>query len=265
MNPLAGHTGSYATHDNEDALAGIAAAGFRHVELAHVPGAVEHVDVHKDPAEVKARLDHYGLEAVSISGHSNLTTPEGLEHGLAVVRWADRFGLPIVNTAVGGHAPDVDESESAFLANIGTLADAAQAAGITIALEIHGDLMASGERSIPLLDRIDHEAVGVNYDTANVEYYAGTSAVDDLPAIADRVAHVHLKDARGGKGNWDFPAIGQGHVDFERVIAILRDAGYTGPYSVEIEFTGTVPWPPVAEVDEAMRESYATLTALGLS
>ena len=257
MNPLAGHTGSYATHANEDALAGIAAAGFHHVELAHVPGAVEHVDVHKDPAEVKARLDHYGLEAVSISGHSNLTTPEGLEHGLAVVRWADKFGLPIVNTAVGGHAPDVDESESAFLANIGTLADAAQ--------EIHGDLMASGERSIPLLDRIVHDAVGVNYDTANVEYYAGVAAVDDLPAIADRVAHVHLKDARGGKGNWDFPAIGQGHVDFERVLAILRDAGYSGPYSVEIEFTGELPWPPVAEVDEAMRESYATLSALGLS
>jgi L-ribulose-5-phosphate 3-epimerase len=265
MNPLAGHTGSYVSYSTDDALAGIAAAGFRHVELAAVPGAVEHVDVHGDPAETRARLDHHGLEAVSISGHSNLTTKEGLDHGLAVVRWAERFGLPIVNTAVGGHAPDVDESESAFLANIGTLADAAQAAGIIIALEIHGDLMASGERSLPLLDRIGHPAVKVNYDTANVEYYAGTAAVDDLPAIADRVAHVHLKDARGGKGSWDFPAIGQGHVDFERVLGILRDAGYDGPYSVEIEFTGEMPWPPLEEVNAAMRESHATLTALGLS
>jgi L-ribulose-5-phosphate 3-epimerase len=265
MNPLAGHTGSYVSYTTDDALAGIAAAGFHHVELAAVPGAVEHVDVHGDPAEMRARLDHHGLEAVSISGHSNLTTKEGLDHGLAVVRWAERFGLPIVNTAVGGHAPDVDESESAFLANIGTLADAAQAAGIIIALEIHGDLMASGERSLPLLDRIGHPAVKVNYDTANVEYYAGTAAVDDLPAIADRVAHVHLKDARGGKGSWDFPAIGQGHVDFERVLGILRDAGYDGPYSVEIEFTGEMPWPPLEEVNAAMRESHATLTALGLS
>ena len=265
MNPLAGHTGSYYSYSTDDALAGIAEAGFRHVELSAVPGAVEHVDVHADPAEARAKLDHYGLTAVSISGHSNLTTKEGLEHGLAVVRWAERFGLPIVNTAVGGHAPDVDESESAFLANIGTLADAAQAAGITIALEIHGDLMASGERSIPLLDRIDHPAVKVNYDTANVEYYAGTLAVDDLPSIADRVAHVHLKDARGGKGNWDFPAIGQGHVDFARVLEILRGAGYDGPYSVEIEFTGEVPWPPLEEVNAAMRESHQTLSALGLS
>jgi sugar phosphate isomerase/epimerase len=265
MNALAGHTGSYYSYSADEALAGIAAAGFRHVELSAVPGNTDHVDVHSDPADIRAKLEHHGLNAVSVSGHSNLTTPEGLEYGLAVVRWAERFGVPIVNTAVGGHAPDVDESEAAFLANIGTLADAAQAAGLTIALEIHGDLMASGERSLPLLDKIDHPAVKANYDTANVEYYAGVAAADDLPFIADRVAHVHLKEARGGKGNWDFPAIGEGHVDFERVLAVLRDVGYQGPYSVEIEFTGSTPWPPLEEVNEAMSTSYRALTALGLS
>jgi L-ribulose-5-phosphate 3-epimerase len=265
MNALAGHTGSYYSYSTDEALAGIAAAGFRHVELSAVPGNTDHVDVHSDPAGIRAKLEQHGLQVVSVSGHSNLTTPEGLEYGLAVVRWAERFGVPIVNTAVGGHAPDVDESEAAFLANIGTLADAAQAAGLQIALEIHGDLMASGERSRPLLDKIDHPAIGVNYDTANVEYYAGTSAVEDLPAIADRVRHVHLKDARGGQGNWDFPAIGEGHVDFARVLEILRDAGYDGPYSVEIEFTGEVPWPPLEDVNAAMATSYRALSALGLS
>ena len=119
----------------------------------------------------------------------------------------------MVNTAIGGHA-HVEESEAAFLANIGTLADAAQAAGLVVALEIHGDLMATGALSAALLDRIGHPAVKVNYDTANVEHYGGVRAEDDLPAIADRVANVHLKDMRGGKGDWDFPAIGEGHVDF---------------------------------------------------
>jgi L-ribulose-5-phosphate 3-epimerase len=265
MTPLAGHTGSYHSYSFEQALEGLAAAGYRAAELAAVPGATEHVDVHGDPAEVRARLDHYGLEAVSISGHSDLTTREGLEHGLAVVRWAERFGAPVVNTAVGGHAPDVDESEEAFLRHIGPLADAAQAAGVTIALEIHGELMASGERSLPLLDRIGHPAVKVNYDTANVEFYSGVLAEDDLPAVADRVAHVHLKDMRGGQGEWDFPALGEGHVDFARVIEILRGAGFEGPYSVEVEFTGGVPWPPLDEVTAAMRASREALAAHGLS
>jgi L-ribulose-5-phosphate 3-epimerase len=264
MTALAGHTGSYWPYTFDEALAGLAAAGYRAVELAAVPGATEHVDVHGDPAEVRARLEEHGLEAASISGHSDLTTREGLEHGLAVVAWAERFGLPIVNTAIGGHV-HVEESEQAFLANIGPLADAAQAAGVVIALEIHGDLMASGRRSLALLDRIGHPAVKVNYDTANVEYYGGERAEDDLPAIADRVAHVHLKDTRGGKGDWDFPAIGEGHVDFGRVLEVLRAAGFDGPYSVEVEFKGGEPWPPLDEVTAAMRASRDALAAHGLS
>jgi L-ribulose-5-phosphate 3-epimerase len=263
MIALAAHTNSFHSYSADEAFAGIAEAGYRRVELSAVPGWTEHVDVHGDPAETRARLDAYGLTAVSISGHSDLTTRDGLEHGVAVVRWAERFGLPIVNTAIGGHA-HVDESADAFMANIGTLADAAQAAGVVVALEIHGDLMATGAGSVPLLDRIGHPAVKVNYDTANVEHYGGVRAEDDLPAIVDRVANVHLKDSRGGKGEWDFPAIGEGHVDFARVLEILRDAGYDGPCAVEIEFSGE-PWPPLAEVTAAMAASREVLAGLGLS
>jgi sugar phosphate isomerase/epimerase len=262
MTPLAGHTNSYHPYSAEQAYAGLAAAGYGAVELSAVPGWTEHVDVHGDPAEVRAQLERHGLEALSISGHSDLTTHEGLDHGLAVVAWADRYGLPIVNTAIGGHA-HVEESESAFLANIGTLADAAQAAGLVVALEIHGDLMATGAQSAALLDRIGHPAVKVNYDTANVEHYGGVRAEDDLPAIVDRVANVHLKDMRGGKGDWDFPAIGGGHVDFGRVLEILRGAGFTGPFAVEVEFDGT--WPALDDVTAAMRASREALTVHGLS
>ena len=42
-----------------------------------------------------------------------------------------------------------------------------------------------------------------------------------------------------------------------------RAAGYAGPYSVELEFSGE-PWPPLDEVNEAMRQSYEHLRGLGL-
>ena len=260
---LAAHTNSFHSYSADEAYAGIAEAGYRAVELSAVPGWTEHVDVSRDPAEVRSQLDGYGLTAVSISGHSDLTTAGGLEQGLAVVRWAERYGLPVVNTAIGGHA-HVDESEDAFMANIGALADAAQAAGLVVALEIHGDLMATGALSAALLDRIGHPAVKVNYDTANVEHYGGVRAEDDLPSIADRVANMHLKDMRGGKGDWDFPAIGDGHIDFGRVLEILRSAGYDGPMAVEVEFTGE-PWPPLPDVVAAMRASREALAAHGLT
>jgi L-ribulose-5-phosphate 3-epimerase len=261
-NPLAGHTNSYHTYGHEQALAGIADAGFKYVELSAVPGWTEHVDLDADPAATRRLLERYGLEAVSLSGHSDLTTPDGLEHGLKAVRWAADFGLPIVNSAVGGHQ-SADENEGAFLGNVGRLADEAERVGVVVALEIHGGIMANADVTIPLMEKIGRESIKVNYDTANVEFYSGDKAVDDLPKITRWLAHVHLKDTAGGKGNWDFDAIGSGVVDFARVLEILRGAGYTGPYSVELEFSGE-PWPPLERVNEAMAESYRHLSSLGL-
>jgi sugar phosphate isomerase/epimerase len=261
-NPLAGHTNTYHTYGLDDALAGIAGAGYRHVELSAVPGWTEHVQLNGTD-ELRRKLETNGLTPVSLSAHSDLTTNDGLDHGVRAVRWAADFGIPIVNTAIGGHASK-EESEKAFLDNVGALADAADHAGVVVALEIHGDIMASGEKTLPLLERIGRDSIKVNYDTANVEFYSGSKAVDDLPTIAPHLAHVHLKDTTGGKGNWDFPALGTGVVEFERVLDILRQAGYTGPYSVELEFQGE-PWPPLEDVNDAMRRSYEHLSRLGLS
>ena len=261
-NPLAGHTNSYHSYGFDEALAGIADAGFKYVELSAVPGWTEHVDLDIDPDDVRRRLADHGLEAASLSGHSDLTTREGLEHGVKAVRWAAAYGIPVVNTAVGGHQ-SADENEAAFLEHVGELADVADEVGVVVALEIHGDIMASSDVTIPLIQAIGRDSIKVNYDTANVEFYSGERAVDDLPKITSQLAHVHLKDTAGGKGNWDFPAVGDGTVDFRRVLEILRDAGYSGPYSVEIEFKGE-PWPALEDVNAAMRRSREHLTSLGL-
>jgi len=261
--PLAGHTNSYHTYRLDEALAGIAEAGFRYVELSAVPGWTEHVRL--DGAEdLRRELRRHELTAVSVSAHSDLTTRDGLQYGIQAVRWAADFGIPIVNTAIGGHASR-EENEKSFLENIGQLADAAKAAGVVVALEIHGDIMATGEKSLPLLKKVGRpDTIKVNYDTGNVEYYGGVRAVDDVAKIAPYLAHVHLKDTVGGKGVWNFPALGSGVVDFRRVLDILRTAGYRGPYSVELEFQGE-PWPPLEDVTSGMRRSYAYLRSLGLS
>jgi L-ribulose-5-phosphate 3-epimerase len=261
-NPLAGHTNTYHSYSHDEALQGIAEAGFKYVELSAVPGWTEHVDLDGDKEELRRRLDGYGLGPVSLSAHSDLTTADGLEHALKAVRWAGELGIPIVNTAVGGHQ-SADENEAAFLGNINALADEAEAAGVALGLEIHGDIMASGAVTLPLLEKIGRESVKINYDTANVVYYSGDSAVDDIPKVVDEIVHVHLKDTTGGKGVWDFGALGSGVVDFAAVLELLREAGYEGPYSVELEFSGE-PWPPLAEVNEAMRRSYEHLRSLGL-
>ena len=46
--PLAGHTNSYHTYSHDEALEGIAEAGYKAVELSAVPGWTEHVDLDAD-------------------------------------------------------------------------------------------------------------------------------------------------------------------------------------------------------------------------
>jgi L-ribulose-5-phosphate 3-epimerase len=261
--PLAGHTNSYHTYSFDEALAGIAESGYRGVELSAVPGWTDHVDLDGDPKSVRERLEHYGLTPVSLSGHSDLTTKDGLAHGIKAVRYAADYGIPIVNTAIGGHWSE-DEDESAFMGNIDELANAADEAGVVVGLEIHGDIMASGAKTLPLMEKIGRDSIRVNYDTANCEFYGDVSAADDIPSIAPYLVHVHLKDKVGGARVWDFPGPGEGHVDFAAVLEALSQGAYDGPLSVEIEFQGE-PWPPLDEVTRSMASSYRHLSGLGLS
>jgi sugar phosphate isomerase/epimerase len=265
-NRLGGHTNTYHTYSLEEALEGIASAGFKFVELSAVRGWTEHVPLDADAktlGRIQRTMYQLGLLPISLSGHSDLTTKDGLELGLQALDLCERMGIGIMNTAIGGHYSE-QEDEGAFMGNIHDLADAAAARDILLGIEIHGEITKSGKAAIPVLERIGRDNVLINYDTANVEFYSGVKAEDDLPDALPKLVHCHLKDKRGEGRVWDFPAIGEGHVDFKRVLDTLATGGFHGPVSVEIEFQGE-PWPPLAEVNRAMRASYEKLASIGLS
>lgn len=264
-NILGLNTNTYHTYTFDEALEGTAKGGFKYIELSAVRGWTEHVPLEgtdADYREIKAKLAHWGLKPSALSGHSDLTTKPGVEDGKKAVDLCVRFEIAILNTAIGGHYSE-DEDKSAFMGNIYELADYAAARGVKIGLEIHGDIMANAKLSIPLIEEINRPNVLINYDTANCEFYGDTAAVDEMAVVAPYLVHVHLKDKIGPKRVWDFPAVGEGHVAFNRVLEILADKKYTGPFGVEIEFQG-LPWPPLAEVHRSVAVSYANLRKLGL-
>ena len=87
------------------------------------------------------------------------------------------------------------------------------------------------------MQRIGSESIKINYDTANVIFYSGLRPEEDIHFAAANVAHVHLKDKLGGKQVCNFPGLGQGDIDFTRIFDTLEQAGYQGPFSIEIELT----------------------------
>ena len=259
---LCGLTNSYHTYSLEEALSGIARAGYTTVELASVPGWTEHVRRDADGEElahVKDLLHEHGLTAISLAGHSDLVSDTGAGEFRKALSIAQKLGIAFVTTSTGGHdassGGSLEEQRNKFMRNIRPLADEAAGMGLTICLETHGGLLATGVIAKQLVADIGKDNIGVNYDPGNVIFYGGVDPALDIQQSAGAVVHMHCKDQIGGPGVWNFPAAGTGEVDFATIFAALEAAGFNGPVSCEIEFTGE-PWPPLDEVDAAMKTSY---------
>src|SRR6478736_909498 len=95
-NRLGGHSNSYHTYSLEEALEGIAAAGYKFVELTAVRGWTEHIPLDADAktlGKIQRMLNQLALIPVSLRGHSDLTTKEGLDDGLLALDLCERMGI----------------------------------------------------------------------------------------------------------------------------------------------------------------------------
>ncbi len=259
---LAASTNSYHTYSLEEAAAGIAAAGFRSIEVTSVPGWTEHLRRGASETEIqraKELLARHGLTPISLSGHSDLVSDEGMDAFRQALDLCRALGITMITTSTGGHADtsggSLDQQRDAFLERIRPLADEAAADGITVCLETHGGLLATGAIAADLVRQIGKPNVGINYDPGNVIFYGDTRPEADIASALDLIKHLHIKDQIGGAGVWNFPQIGTGEVDYPPIFAALDGAGFAGPCSVELEFQGE-PWPSLDAVNQAMAASY---------
>jgi len=102
----------------------------------------------------------------------------------------------------------------------------------------------------------------VNFDTGNITFYnPNTDAVSELKKIIDYVATMELKDHSGEPMGWAFPPLGQGKVDFAGVFAVLKEHGFAGPITIEVEGVRGQPWDE-AQTKQAIAESVAFLRKL---
>ncbi len=107
------------------------------------------------------------------------------------------------------------------------------------------------------LDDVGCEAVGVNYDPANLKMVIGCDPVAGVGVLGDKIFHTHAKDGRmlqyiGPETIYGFFAeggiedlrmsdyfletpLGEGDVDFPGWLKALEDVGYKGFFTIERE------------------------------
>ena len=263
---IAVNSNCYHGYSIEDAIKGIQDAGFHYIELTATKGWTEHVFPNMSFEylnSVKDKIKQADLTPFSMSGHCNLMDKDRIGDFISNMRLAAFFGCDYIVSSIGeAHLKDNTVISNEKVARqIQTLVPYLEEYKLVLVLENHGD-HSTGKIIKEIVDQVASPLVQINYDTANVIYYAGIDPLDDLPACVDRVGYVHIKDKIGGPREWNFPALGEGQIDFGRLLKILDDAKNSSPLSIEIEFTsdGTK---SIDEVNAAVKKSYAYLKQLG--
>jgi sugar phosphate isomerase/epimerase len=243
-----GSTICFKPYSLEEALRGLAEAGFENVEIGAVKGFLEHLDPDAPDVDGARRLlERHGLRCVSMSGHAPLHEELGRRRLRNVLAAARELGASVLNTFTGD--AETDEERQAFLEGARELADEAEAAGVRLCIETDSNLMPTAEAGLRLLDEIGRDSIRINYDPGNVVYYVGAQPEEDIRLGLGRIGHVHLKDQRGGRGVLDFPPLGEGELDIPSILGDLRGAGFSGPVSMEIEYANYEypEWPACVE------------------
>ncbi len=137
------------------------------------------------------------------------------------------------------HAGFIDHNDAVgyqkFCTRMRELADAAQERNIILLMET-GQETAQDLRNV--LEDLDHPALGVNFDPANMILYGKGDPIEAVKTLEPWIKHVHIKDAVASQvlGEWGVEVPwGDGEVDGEKFIQTLDEIGFSGTLSIERE------------------------------
>jgi sugar phosphate isomerase/epimerase len=94
-----------------------------------------------------------------------------------------------------------------------------------------------------LIRRAGIPSLQINDDPGNVAWMERRDSVDEFKPIASLIANVHVKDlkwAAPGSGKPKFVPAGEGMIDYRYHFAVLQQASYQGPISLEPHMDGSV-------------------------
>jgi sugar phosphate isomerase/epimerase len=219
-----------------------AGLGCRHIEpmvhtgweLLSEVGYFHSFSLEEDPLLMRDICARHGVDVVSVSGHSPLMKPEAAVPRLTrAILLADALGAGVVNTDEM-LKPDWIGDDHAHEVMRYTLTRADQVArrhGVSIGVEPHGVYTKTAGGLRRIVELVPSERIGVNWDTGNSFLAGQEDPYEALESVRELVLHVHAKDisfehaARERGTVTGTPvgcACGDGAVDWERVLAILR-------------------------------------------
>jgi len=241
---------------SEEVVASLKKLGYQGVEWG---GAHFNTGESGAPARVVEQTRDAGLEVSRIFAHEDLVSLDDdlrearIVRTLEQIQAAGEVGVSNVGTMTGPapwdkEAPRIpdDISEGAawdqVLEAYGRFGQAANEAGVKISSEGVWGMVAHDFYSHKfLVDAVNSESVGVNFDPSHGILSGDMDVGWNIKQWGSQIIHCHLKDAVGisqRPGEFLFPLLGEGRVDWRAFFSALGQIGYQGFAAVEFESFG---------------------------
>ncbi|MCC6629322.1 MAG: sugar phosphate isomerase/epimerase and 4-hydroxyphenylpyruvate domain-containing protein [Chloroflexi bacterium] len=222
-------------------------SGAETIEVSAWPtsyGSTLALDAASAPA-VRAQAAAAGLDIVAVGAFDDLAQADEADwqEQVALVRRlidvTARLGAPVLSLKVGSPKEGLerDAAIGRIIAGLRAVADEATARHVFLGLENRSTITNDVDTLLSILEACNSSHVKVLLDTGNLRQF-GYTPVEVTRAcerLAPYVIHSHLKDAVGAKREFRPAALGQGELDLDGILTVLRRAGYRRPLCVQYE------------------------------
>lgn len=240
-NPILVSTIAYDGYDLDTTLAEMSAAGVENVELAYSEAYTAPVSEESFSSEAARRVlgtfSSYGLKCLCLAAHTDMSLKDSVDKFKLRIDFAKHLGARYIVSTAGPIS-----NRNQFLENIQHLGEYADEVGIVIGLENMGDgrpnIIDSAAPAVDLVKEINLPSVKINYDFANLlpHLKERLSPEEDFKIALPHAGYIHVKDAaKDVDGNWYFPAIGKGQIDFASILPAI--AAYPEPIPLSLELS----------------------------
>ncbi len=275
----------------EDAIRRIAGLGFKAIEL--IGWNKESLKDYYTPQKIKELRKVLKSEGIALSQF--VTTPHDLsssdkarrsaavDHWKRAVEVGAELGSPIINMVschpfamrdsqeyprittkplvqtFSANVPrnlDWDQNFRDYVGSLKKCAAICEKAGVMLSLEPHpARYLANTDGALRLLDHVGSKAMGVNFDPSH------TFPVGDFPNVTvyrlgKHIIHLHVSDNDGVTNVHWRP--GMGKIDWVAMFQALKDVGYDGVVSIELEDVPGVSRGPNSTAPGVFRHPTAT-------
>jgi sugar phosphate isomerase/epimerase len=187
---------------------------------------------------IRKKAEDAGIAICCLATSCKYADPAGHSQMLEQARMAIDLAADVGSTRIrvfGGQIPSGitrTQASDLMVEALTALAGYAATRGVCVCLETHDD-WSDPEYVAPVMQRINHPAVGVNWDLLHPVRRAHCSIDRAFTILKPWIRHVHFHDGVASENTLEFRSMGQGDIDHRRAVLLLRSVRYEGFLSGE--------------------------------